>query len=508
MDSKIKHSVRNSIWGILNKVVVLFGQLLIRTIILYVLGVEYLGLNGFFLSVVQILNLTELGFSNAIIYCLYKPLANNDGDTVCALMSYYRKIYRFVGLFILVIGIMIIPFIPMIIKNNDSIETNVIVLYLLYVANTSLSYFLFAYKSALITASQRQDIISKINLIALVIQYILQVVFLIIFKNLYVFVLATIIGTIFNNITIEYTSRRLYSQYICKGSISICQKEEIKRLVTGVMIQKICQTLRNSLDNICLAMFTDLTIVAIYGNYYFFLTTVVSMCSVFTTAISSVIGNSVAKFDSNINYEDMNRLIFGYSWLSGFCFTGMAVLSNPLMEIWAGEQLLFNQKIVFLLCVYYYILSIGDIRALYHSAAGLWWHGKTIWLIEASLNLILNVLLGYMFGVEGILFSTIITVLIINFGFGSKILFKYYFCDKSITQYFISHLKYFFVTFLISLITYSLCSNIMNEKFFDIVLKVLIVIILPNCIYIAVYRKNKFYMYYKGLCYNYITNKK
>lgn len=497
MSTRKRNSIRNTLWGLINKFTSLIGQFLIRTIIIEYIGVVFLGLNSLMVSILQVLSLAELGFSNAIIYSLYKPLANKEIEKVRSLLSFYRKVYRFVGIVIILIGIVIIPFIPKIIKQELPSGFNIYIFYMFYLLNTSLSYFLFAYKTALITADQRNDIISKISLLSQVVLYLLQVFVLILTHNIYYFVLAAIVSTLMNNILIEYVSRKLYPEYFCSGYINRIEKNSIIKLVGGIMVQKLCQTFRTSLNSICLSAFTSLTIVAIYGNYYYFLTILISMCSVFTSAVSASIGNCIATKNKKENYDDMNHFIFGYSWLSGWTSICLLCLSNPLMDLWVGRNLTFPFHIVLMMTIYYYILSMGDIRALYHSAAGLWWQGKKIWLFEALLNLLLCVILGKYWGVEGIVLSMIITVLFVNFGMGSNILFKFFFTEFKIKQYFYIHLKYILISLVIGAITFVICDQVQTTGIFNCILKGIICLLIPNTLYILIYSRTEQFRYFK-----------
>ena len=79
---------------------------------IYFMGVQYLGLNSLFTSILQVLNLTELGVGSAMVYSMYKPIADDDTKTICALMRLYRLYYRIIVLVIAVIGGILTPFIP------------------------------------------------------------------------------------------------------------------------------------------------------------------------------------------------------------------------------------------------------------------------------------------------------------------------------------------------------------------------------------------------------------
>ena len=124
-DSRTKNALRNMIFGFFNKFVVLLFPFIIRTVIIKTLGSEYLGLNSLFISILQVLNLAELGFSAAIVYSMYKPIAENDTKTICALMNLYKKIYRVIGFTVMAIGLFLLLFLKFFIKGAYPTDINI-----------------------------------------------------------------------------------------------------------------------------------------------------------------------------------------------------------------------------------------------------------------------------------------------------------------------------------------------------------------------------------------------
>ena len=490
---RTKNAIRNIIWGLVNKVIVLVFPFIIRTILIKKLGSEYLGLSSLFTSILEVLNLTELGFSSAIVFSMYKPIAENDTKTICALMNLYKKIYRIIGTIILVIGLAITPFLTNLISGTYPDDINIYVLYLIYLFNTSITYFMFAYKSALLTAHQRADITSNVNTAMYIIRYLLQIIVLVTLKNYYVYVLTITVTSIANNIVVAYITNKKYPQYVCKGDITEKEKTDIKKKVGGLMIQKVCATTRNSLDSIFISAYLGLTVVAMYSNYYSIISAILGISTMLTSAIVAGVGNSIVVDSVEKNYKDMNKFNFMYMWIAGWCTICLACLYQPFMKIWMGEEYMFSYGVVVLFCMYFYALKMGDIRSVYSEAKGLWWESKYRAIAEVIANIALNWILVKFFGVYGIISGTLISLLIINFGYGSQILFKYYFKEQKVSEYFLTHGKYALVTFVICVITYFACSFVGVEGILGLILKGIICVIVPNILYLVIYRKdNKF----------------
>ena len=183
------------------------------------------------------LNLTELGFSSAMIYSMYKPLANNDEKKVNILLNYYKKCYRIIGIIILVIGIVICPFISIFIKEEIP-NVNIYLAFIIYLINTVISYLFFAYRESILIASQRSDLSSKINIIVCIIQNLLQLIVLFLLNNYYAYIIILPIMTLFRNIFVYYTSKKYFPENNPEGILSEKECREIKKNVKGMIFQK------------------------------------------------------------------------------------------------------------------------------------------------------------------------------------------------------------------------------------------------------------------------------
>lgn len=489
--NRTKNASRNIIAGLINKAVVLLFPFIIRTIIIKELGSDYLGLNGLFTSVLQVLNLAELGFSSAIVYSMYAPIARKDTETICALMNLYKKTYRVIGVAILLVGLVLIPFLPFLIKGGAPAGIDIYALYIIYLVNTALSYFLFAYKSAIIIAHQRSDITSSIQAITSFAQYIFQMIILILFKNYYIFALVQILTTAMNNIAIAFIAKNRYPSYICHGEISEGAKKDIRKRVAGLMISKICQTTRNSIDSICISTFLGLNIVTIYTNYYSIIYAFIGVMSIISSSIVAGIGNSIVVESEEKNYKDMKKMNFLYMCLSGWLTIFLVCLYQPFMHLWMGKEYMFQFDVVVLLCVYFYALEMGVIRGAYSDAKGLWYENRYRAIAESIANIVLNIVLVQFIGIYGIIIGTLVSLLIINFGYGSQILFRKYFIHQKMSGYFVAHGLYALVTAFICIVTYFICLQIKATGLLELAMRGAVCLIVPAILYMAFYYKTE-----------------
>ncbi|MBR5419945.1 MAG: oligosaccharide flippase family protein [Lachnospiraceae bacterium] len=463
--NRSKNAKRNMASGIANKLLMIILPFIIRTVIIRRLGADYAGLGGLFTSILQVLNMAELGFSSAIVFSLYKPVAEGNQEEICSLLAYYKKVYVIVGTVITVAGLLVLPFLPFLTKGECPEDLNIYVIYLVYLASTSISYFAYAYKSVILTATQRQDIISNIDSVICAVKNVIQIIVLWRWGNYYYYIFWNLVFTVVNNIVIAWVTKKKYPEYYPKGRISEQKSKEITTQIKGIAIGKISLVARNAFDNIVLSIFCGLIDVTIYSNYYYIFSSILGLYTVLIQALSAGIGNSIAVEEKEKNYYDFKRLYCTFSALGGFCTICFFCLYQPFMKLWVGEELTASNTIMILFCVYFYLTQMGQVRSMYANAAGLWWEFRKLAIGEMILNLTMNFVLGYFYGMTGILFTTIGTVFVFSIIGNTVITFQKYFEKKS-TEFWTDSLVYLVITVIAALLTYKIFGHFVINNWF------------------------------------------
>lgn len=214
----IKNTSRNIVWGIVNRIFAFLIPFVMRTVLIRVLGSEYLGLDSLFASILQMLNTAELGFSAAVVFSMYKPIAQGDRDNICALLNLYRKAYRIIGAVILTVGMLLTPMLPMLIKGHVPSDLNLYILYFIFLGNTVIGYWMSAYKKSLLSAHQREDLNTNANTLFTLGKAVIQLVLVFIFRNYYLYLIIMPLASLAENIYIDRLTRRLFPQYVCSSS--------------------------------------------------------------------------------------------------------------------------------------------------------------------------------------------------------------------------------------------------------------------------------------------------
>lgn len=499
MASRTQNAMRNIIWGIANKVSALLIPFLVRTVMIYSLGSEYLGLNSLFTSILQVLSLAELGVGSAMVYAMYKPVATNDTETICALLKLYRTMYRIIGLIIVAAGLILMPFLRHFISGDIPSDVNLYFLFIIYIVNTAGSYFLYGYQVSILNAHQRNDIPSKVMMVISTLKSLLQILILVFFQSYYAYVILVPITTITANCISAHLARKMYPQYTCRGTISPELAKKIKGKIIALFAVKITTVIYNSVDSIVISAFLGLVVLAKYNNYYYIMNALTSIVVVVFSSITSTIGNSIITETAEKNYRDYMNLSFINAWIIGWFSVCLFCLYQPFMKLWVGEALMFDQKMVLCFCLYFYVHQLKSVQSAYKDAAGLW--KEDMWRSYAAnlFNLLANLILVQKIGVYGVLISTILALLVITYPWQTWMIHrKLFLCSM---KPYLAHLGiYTLATLGAGAVTFYLCSLTAGNGLAAFFLQILICAIVPNLLFLLLsFRTKEFALFLKLL---------
>lgn len=410
-------------------------QFVLRTALIYLMGAEYIGLNGLFMNIFSFLSLAELGIGSAIAFSMYKPVAEGDVEKVKSLQALYKKFYLIITIIIGVVGFLVLPFLKHFIKGEVAVDINIYLLYVMYLVNALVGYFC-AHKRALLYAYQRGDVENKVKTICLILMSIIQIAVLFIFKNYYLYYLMTILFSIIECVLIEISAKKLYPLIDGKSNpLDKPTKKEIYKNVAALSIHRVGGALINSTDNILISSLIGLTTLGVYSNYYLIITTLLSIYTLIANALTSSVGNMIASESKEYVFSKFKQVNFLFSLLTIFCTVCLFVLFQPFIQLWTGGgAYLLSFSTVILLCVSFFIVRMRHAVIIFKDSAGLYWYNKVSPIIEAIVNLVVSIVLGIKLGLNGIILGTIISAIVAPTILEPRVLFKHYF-EKSVWLY-------------------------------------------------------------------------
>ena len=484
---RTKNATRNIIFGVILKAYQIIVPFLMRTAMIYLMGIQYLGLNSLFTSILQVLNLAELGVGSAMIYSMYKPIAEDDNAMICALMKLYKTYYTVIGWIIAIIGCILTPFVPRLISGDIPSDVNRYFLYIINLGATVLSYWLYAYKNSILQAHQRTDVVSKVTLATSTIQYLLQLFVLWAFKNYYLYVIVMLATQAITNVATAIAADKLYPQFRPKGLVEEKERKAINGRIGDLFTSKIGGIIYDSADTIVISSFLGLTVLAVYQNYFYILNAINSLIVVVFSACTAGIGNSIVVETKEKNYKDLNTFTFIICWGAGFCSVCLLCLYQPFMELWVGEDLMLSFSAVICFVVYFFIRQLNSLFNMYKDASGMWHEDRFRPLAAALTNLVLNLILVQFIGIYGILFSTVIAIICVGMPWLLCNLFSVIFERKHLMSYVKKLLYYCIIVFVSCFGTYFLCSRINFGLIETLLIRGVICVIFPNLIFFIAY---------------------
>ena len=483
---RTKNAARNVVFGIILKLYTMLISFGMRTAMIYWLGVEYLGLNGLFVSILEVLNLAELGVGSAMTFAMYKPLAQEDNGKICALLKLYRFYYRIIGSVILAVGILIVPFIPRLIIGTVPKDINLYVLYLLNLGATVLSYWLFAYRNSIFTACQRNDVVSKVTFVTDTIRCVIQLLVLALFHNYYYFAITILVTQILNNILVAYMSQKMYPQFKPVGILDPEERRIINRSVRDLFTSKLGGTIVGSADTIVISAFIGLRALAVYQNYAYILSALSGIIMILFKSVLAGTGNSMVTESEEKNYHDLKKLSWITYWIIGFGICGLCCLYQPLMKIWVGSTLMLDYSFVILFCLYFFGNMTIQLLSIYKNAAGIWHKDRFRPLIAGLADLGLNLIMVQFIGLYGILLSTIISIFFVSLPWLLHNVFTLIFPGR-LRNYLKGLAAYIGVIIVVTCVTAGICSLVPDGGISWLLVKAVACTVICNGLFAAVY---------------------
>lgn len=466
--SRTMNSILNFISSIGGQLLNIFIQFLVRTVFIRTLGKSYLGIGGLFSNILSMLSLVEFGVGSAILFKLYEPLAQRDEKRINVLVHFYRKVYFFIGLTISGIGICLIPFLRLLIKDYDrllALNINVVIIFLMYLFKTVSSYLFLAYKSSLIKADQKEYLVNAIIYLVTIVTAIIQIAALLIYPKFEIYVLISILQVIFQNLVCAILANKMYP-YITKDVDEKLDKKEILEVAkdcSALFLYKLNGVVLKATDNIILSAIRGLDMVALYSNYYVFYTSINTLFSKIFNSISHSLGNLHTTHDVKHEYEIYEVINFLAIILGGTAGVGIFVVSNPAVSAWIGDEWLLEQPFSLLMGIEIVGLALRQPMNKYRATMGLFQQAKFRPVAGMVINLVVSAALVSKWGICGVLVGTIVADWSTIMWYDPIIIHKYGFKNAySPTRYFIKLFKYLAILSIIGAADYILCEKVIG----------------------------------------------
>ena len=455
-----KRGIRNIIGSLGSYFITMIFTFVTQAFLVKIMGIEYSGVNGLFTNIITMLSVAELGLGTTIIYKLYQPIAKKDNQKIKSWLNFYKSCYRIIAFIILIVGISIIPLVPIIV-GKTSIHENISFLYIIALLDTVMSY-LMTYKRSLLYADQKNYIINAIHIGYVIVMNITQILFIYLTKNFTIYLVIKVIYRILENLIINLYVNKNYP-YILENAevISKEEKSDIFKRIRAIFIQKISFVVNKGIDNILISVLLGITTVGYYTNYNLIATTLCGIIFQTLSGLTASVGDLLTENNKTKNYSIYKKINYINTYLTGLFMIGFANCIQPFISMWVGNEYKLDFYVILSFVIYIYSDSIRRSITIYKDAAGLCKEDKHIYIIMACINLVLSIILCKIINISGIILGTSISYLFLYYYSYPKYIFKKVF-DNDVKEYYKNNL------FNILLIILSLIISVITTKHINI----------------------------------------
>lgn len=505
-NSRTKNSALNFVTGVGGQFLTTILSFVVRTVFIQKLGVEYLGIGGLFMNVLQLLSLTQLGMDTAINYKLYKPLAERDETRVRVLMKFYKQAYRVIGLVIFLLGIAAIPGLPYIIKDYDRIDAlhiNIVFVFLLYLLQSVSSYLFFAYRTVIIRAAQKSYMLNVVDYFINLAQGIAQLLVLYLLHDFTIYVATVVVFTLLKNGINALIAERMFAYAFLpqKESMSRTEIKSVFKDCMALFVYRINSVVLKATDNIVLSSFIGLSIVGLYSNYLMFYSVIRQFISHIFVSVKAGMGNLFATGNLERSYFMFEVINFITVLCYGTALVGITICANELIEVWIGSNYTIPQPFSLLIGIELIFsglkVNLGQIRTITGAFRQMWYRP----LMGIIINVVVSVVGAIYIGIYGVILGTITADFLTNFMVDPRVIHKHSFKGiRPVSYYYKKNLAYMVVLASVCLADYYLC-GILNTgmPLLNLLLHVLICLISVPTVFVTIYWRTDVcqYLYHK-----------
>ena len=423
---RTRNSLKNSSVAFLLQVAAMLLGFFARRIFIQQLGVELMGLNATAASILNMLNLAELGISSAVSVTLYKPLHEKDEQAIREIIALQGRLFRYIGSFVLIGSAVVLCFFPQIFAKSGlplsySYATYLVLLY------SSLLWYFFNYKKNLLYADQKNYKVLLATQLVGIVKLALQMVAVLRLENGYFWWLAleaaaSTVSTLLVWRVVDRTYPFLRENVRVDAALRKRHPEILARS-KFIAFHKLGGYAVSQLSPIFIYAYASLTLVGMYGNYILLTGNLAALLAALYAGATASIGDMVAEGNKSLIMKVFRELLSSRILIVGTCCICLWFLTEPFICLWLGGEYVLGTVTLALVIALFYISNTRSVVDDYLTAHGTF---HDIWapIAETALNVGLSILLGRRWGLNGVLTGVLISQIAIVFIWKPVFLFR------------------------------------------------------------------------------------
>lgn len=497
---RVQSAAKNIAFGQIGNLITQILGFILRTVFIAHLGDTLNGINALYTSILSVLSMAELGIGTALNYSLYKPVANKDYEKIKSYMLLYKQAYRVIGIVIAVIGLIISPFLPYLVKQPEGVSVRDLTLYyFIFLFNTVSSYFV-AYKYSLVNAEQKNYIQTNVITITKMITVSLQILVILTTGNFYFYLLTAAAVELVQKLFVSYYLNKRYP-YLKDKNVTKLSKEETGEIITktkALVFHKVGDVARLQTDSMIISGFINVTLSGFVDNYNMVMNSVANVVNIMFNSVLSSFGNLIATESKEKQYRIFKVYRFAACWIYGFAAIGFSMLLTPLISLWLGEEKTLAFVVVICILIDFYFKGERIVLSNFKTAAGVFEQDKYLALIQGAVNLVISIVLVQEIGLVGVYIGTIISGLIANMT--KPVIIYRVILKKDVKEYFTDSLKYIVVLVVVFGLLSAVKKMVMPQvTILTFAVMFVIICVFFNMVFFALFGRSEEFRYLWGL---------
>ncbi|MCL2797668.1 MAG: hypothetical protein FWD58_06415 [Firmicutes bacterium] len=426
----------NSVFGVIAFFISTLATLFVQRIFLSVLGAELVGLNAVLNTVISTLSIVELGIGPAIVFSLYKPLAENNEQKVAQLIRLYRKIFFILGTVVVVLGFAVMPFLPALTKGVFDFWT-IFPLFLLFLGNSYVGYLL-TFNHTLLSADQKQFVLSIVTSCARVVVAGAQIALLLTTRQYYPLLIANlVISAAFNLLLMLYVQKKYPYLSRYRTKLSPEELKPIKDNVAALVYHRIGNFMVVGLIPIIVSVFLGVDTAGYYSFYLVLSTALVTLIAGVFSGITATFGNLVACESREAVYQGFIKARFLNFCLFAIAAVGMYVLTDDILRVWLNdENVILPATFLIMFTVNFFVTGYSSMLGSIRAAAGVFKPDRYLHILLAVAGIGLSLIFVQFWGITGALVGITVS-LVIKEVIVLPIIGKYYIYGGRLRNYYL-----------------------------------------------------------------------
>lgn len=429
--SRTENTIRNSAAAMLLQIVSILTRFLTQTIFIYTLGKQYTGVSGVFSDLLLMMSGAELGIGAAVLFALYQPVSEQNEEKIRAYAELLKKVYRIVAFAVGLIGVVLLPLLPVIIKDVPDIKESIRLIFFLFVIKSACSY-LYSYHGTLFAAYQQKRVVSFLSCGTTVLTAVAQIFVLLLTGNYLWFLVLDIMGVLLRNVCVAAALHKKHPELFRKEKtvLSKAERSSVWHNVWALSLYRFSRIVLDGTDSVIISAILGTPLVSLLFGYRMIINYITDFAGLFFHSAQPSVGNAIATESTEHNFKLFHRMTFALFAITCVTGTCLFVMLTPFIHLWLGAEYCFSFPIVAALVLNYYTSMMMIMNTTFRNGYGLYTKGVFSPAIMAGLNIILSLLAAKPFGVAGILAVTSISRLATQLWVDPVLLYRYAFGRK------------------------------------------------------------------------------